>query len=55
MENPTGSFFAVAIHKVLSAIDADDECLDLLFQAWFWDDVVLASIRRHQYCRLCLS
>ena len=27
-------FFALVLYKVVSAIDADDECLDLLFQAW---------------------
>eukprot|EP00731_Ephydatia_muelleri_P023015 Em0015g598a len=36
-------FFALVLHKVVSAIDADDECLDLLFQAWFLDDGVLAG------------
>ena len=43
--DPLGPFFFVAwvLHKVVSAIDADDECLDLLFQAWFLDDGVLAG------------
>ena len=41
-------FFALVLHKVVSAIDADD----LLFQAWFLDDGVLAG-RRHQHCGLC--
>ena len=36
-------FFALVLYKVVSAIDADDECLDLLFQAWFLDDGVLAG------------
>ena len=36
-------FFALVLHKVVSAIDADDKCLDLLFQAWFLDDGVLAG------------
>ena len=34
--DPLGPF-ALVLHKVVSAIDADDECLDLLFQAWFLD------------------
>ena len=36
-------FFALVLHKVVSAIDADDECLDLLIQAWFLDDGILAG------------
>ena len=46
-------FFALVLHKVVSAIDADDECLDLLFSkhgSWmmgYW------LVRRHQYCGLC--
>ena len=36
-------FFALVLHKLVSAIDADDECLDLLFQAWSLDDGVLAG------------
>ena len=44
---PIGSFFALVLHKVLSAIDADDECLDLLskhgsWMMWYW------LVRRHQ-------
>ena len=45
-------FFALVLHNVVSAIDADDKCLDLLFQAWmmgYW------LVRRHQYCGLCQS
>ena len=37
--------FALVLHKVISAIDADDECLDLLYQAWYMDDGVLAGKR----------
>ena len=33
-------FFVLVLHKAVSAIDEDDECLDLLFQAWFLDDGV---------------
>ena len=36
-------FFALVLHNVVSAIDEDDECLDLLFQAWFLDNGVLAG------------
>ena len=34
---------AHVLHKVISAIDADDECLDLLYQVWYMDDGVLAG------------
>ena len=37
--------FALVLHKVISAIDADDECLNLLYQAWHMDDGVLAGKR----------
>ena len=36
-------FFALVLHKVVSAIDADDKCPDPLFKAWFLDDGVLAG------------
>ena len=35
-------FFALVLLKVVSAIDADDECLDLLFHL---DDGVLAGMK----------
>eukprot|EP00731_Ephydatia_muelleri_P017772 Em0010g870a len=42
--DPLGSLlFALVLHKVISAIDTDDECLDLLYQAWYMDDGVLAG------------
>ena len=37
--------FALVLHKVISVIDADDECLDLLYQAWYMDVCVLAGNR----------
>ena len=37
--------FALVLLKVISVIDADDECLDLLYQAWYMDDGVLAGKR----------
>ena len=39
--DPLGPLFFALV--LVSAIDADDECLDLLFQAWFLDDGVLAG------------
>ena len=46
--------FALVLHKVTSAIDADDECLDLLYQAWYMDDGVLAGKRSAVLCALSL-
>ena len=37
--------FALVLQKVISAIDADDECIDLLYQACYIDDGVLAGKR----------
>ena len=31
-------FFALVLHQIVSSIDADDECLHLLYQAWYLDD-----------------
>ena len=46
--------FALVLHKVISAIDADDECLNLLYQAWYMDDGVLAGKRSALVCALSL-
>ena len=35
--------FSLALHKLVSSIDADDECFGLLLQAWYIDDGVLAG------------
>eukprot|EP00731_Ephydatia_muelleri_P003659 Em0001g3659a len=35
--------FALVLQKLISTIDADDECLQLLLQAWYLDDGVLES------------
>ncbi|KAL5517220.1 hypothetical protein EMCRGX_G002723 [Ephydatia muelleri] len=39
-------FFALVLHKVIDAIDADDDCLHLILQAWYLDDRVLAGPRQ---------
>eukprot|EP00731_Ephydatia_muelleri_P033983 Em0044g3a len=39
-------FFALVLHKVIDAIDADDDCLHLILQAWYLDDGVLAGPRQ---------
>ena len=36
-------FFALVLHRIVSFIDADDDCLSLLYQAWYLDDGVLAG------------
>ena len=38
-------FFALVLHRIVSSIDADDDCLNLLYQAWFLDDGVLAGTK----------
>eukprot|EP00731_Ephydatia_muelleri_P012237 Em0006g1131a len=38
--------FALVLQKLISTIDADDECLQLLLQAWYLDDGVLAGFGR---------
>ena len=39
-------FFTLVLHKVIAAIDADDDCLRLILQAWYLDDGVLAGPRQ---------
>ena len=36
--------FSLVLHKIASAVDSDNECLNLLFQAWFLDDGVIAGL-----------
>ena len=35
--------FSLAIHKLVTSIDADDDCFHLLLEAWYLDDGVLAA------------
>eukprot|EP00731_Ephydatia_muelleri_P010164 Em0005g750a len=35
--------FALVLHKLITSIDADDDCLQLLLEAWYLDDGVLAG------------
>ena len=37
--------FALVLHKLVTSIDADDDCLQLLLEAWYLDDGVLAGER----------
>ena len=36
--------FSLVLQKLAASIDADDECIDLLFHSWYLDDGVLAGI-----------
>ena len=38
-------FFDLVLQKIVSAIDVDDECQDLLYQAWYHDDGILAGTK----------
>ena len=37
--------FTLVLHKLVTSIDADDDCLQLLLEAWYLDDGVLAGER----------
>ena len=37
--------FALVLQKLISSVDAVDECMDLLYQAWYLDDGALAGNR----------
>ena len=37
--------FALVLHKLVTSIDADDECFHLLLKAWYLDDDALAGER----------
>eukprot|EP00731_Ephydatia_muelleri_P012305 Em0006g1199a len=42
--NPLGPLlFALVLQKILNAIDADDDCIHILYQAWYLDDGTLAG------------
>ena len=36
-------FFALFLHKIVQSIDAGDDCLNIVFQAWYLDHGVLAD------------
>ena len=35
--------FALVLHMLVASVEADDECFDLLLQAWYLDDGALAG------------
>ena len=37
--------FALVLHKLVSSIEADDDCINLSFNAWYLDDGILAGER----------
>ena len=44
--DPLGPFlFSLVLQRLISSIDADDGCLQVLFQAWYLDDGVLTGRR----------
>ena len=44
--DPLGSLlFALVLQKLVSSVDADAECMDNLYQAWYLDDGALAGNR----------
>ena len=47
--------FSLVLHKLISSIDADDDCLQVLFQAWYLDDGVLTGSRSAVLRALSLS
>ncbi|KAL5494262.1 hypothetical protein EMCRGX_G015559 [Ephydatia muelleri] len=46
--------FALVLHKLVSSLDADDECADLILQPWYLDDVALAGSHTAVLCALRL-
>ena len=44
MTDPLGPLlFASVLHMLIASLEADDECFDLLLQAWYLDDGALAG------------
>ncbi|KAL5491741.1 hypothetical protein EMCRGX_G017093 [Ephydatia muelleri] len=39
--------FALVLHKLVSSIEADDDCINLSFNAWYLDDGILAGESRN--------
>ena len=37
--------FALVLHKLVSSIEADDDCINLSFNAWYLDDGILVGER----------
>ena len=37
--------FSLVLQRLISSIDADDDCIQVLFQAWYLDDGVLTGRR----------
>ena len=46
--------FALVLLILVSSLDADDECADLILQPWYLDDVALAGSRTAVLCALHL-
>ena len=37
--------FALVLHKLVTSIEVDDDCLHLILEAWYLDDGVLSGKR----------
>ena len=46
--------FALVRHKILNAFDADDDCIHILYQAWYLDNGTLARKKFAILCALSL-
>ena len=46
-------FFSLVLQRLISSIDADDDCIQVLFQDWYLDDGVLTG--RHSAMLWALS
>ena len=46
--------FALVFQKLVSSLDADDECAEILLQAWYLDNGALAGTRSAVLCALHL-
>ena len=42
---PLAQCFALVLHKLVSSIEADDDCINLSFNAWYLDDGILVGER----------
>ncbi|KAL5493867.1 hypothetical protein EMCRGX_G015101 [Ephydatia muelleri] len=43
--SPWPMLFALVLHKLVSSIEADDDCINLSFNAWYLDDGILVRER----------
>ena len=46
--------FALMLQRIISAVDIDVECIQMLFHAWFLDDGMLAGTKSAVLRAMCL-